>query len=864
MKERRKKASVPQNIKHKLFDFFNSAKNLKTYQNELNNNFNIHSSAREEKGKRSDKTMIQSKEITKKPMRVDDRPSPEKISKENASIIKKIIFRKLDIKNNEKEIIKLILDNQNRANEVNKLKDFKSFFFVTQKKFYHYVMDLKENIAYYSLIFRLYINSSQKNKAKELFLLMDKQNKELIQLLSNAIKKAFRLMQNNNRIGKYSPLIIKFFFQIVSVMIKLSSICNKPFIENFYLKIYMETMLSIRETITDKFTSINNELENDYKLMSRFFYYDCAYKMSIYFLYRYQAFNIVISLLQFINEQYHKKDVLYLINSENLLLLKLHYNLALIYYVDGNNKEAITNLNQAKGRIYEITSFPYTIIKENNNNIIKSKPRISVKNKNSNDVSNNNKCPDRSSITSFNIDETVENYVTGNRVKKRSISSRLSGDLTITEKNFEPRITFCSNLVYGKEKYTDKEQTRYINDCLSQKMEIEIELLMAEIELDQKHYKESFTHVNKILNTIKQPTKKYTKEKSFPAKKMYNYEHDSALTNRTYLKLADLNKFSYSNNNVVFDSFNLSKIQYSQPISESNRRYISYILEVIEQEYKNRSEYMTSYNDTNNINLSDYKKNSKTDRMEYNKRYNQNKNRERIISLETEKFFIFICGLSIYQLKILNEFQPEPSKMRDDLPILFPNQFKDCLTFSQRLALNNLDTMSLSRYIILKDSNKDISPENLDYVFLTKKIKSSHKDKNYDCITSRDINNQNFFDIKRQLSKSSCTNSPESSGESTGSKKGFETERILKKNLFDKERLQKFVEDDKIFNQKIDEITKNDNKHFLEINRIKILKVLHSLQPNEKQLLMNSSSHFKKFLKKIEKKMLKKHNKEEV
>ena len=74
-------------------------------------------------------------------------------------------------------------------------------------------------------------------------------------------------------------------------------------------------------------------------------------------------------------------------------------------------------------------------------------------------------------------------------------------------------------------------------------------------------------------------------------------------------------------------------------------------------------------------------------------------------------------------------------------------------------------------------------------------------------------------------------------------------------NIFDKDRFQKFVEEDKIFNQRITEITKNDKNNFLEKNRNKILKTLHSLQWNEKELLMSSSQNLKQFLKKIETKM---------
>ena len=105
-----------------------------------------------------------------------------------------------------------------------------------------------------------------------------------------------------------------------------------------------------------------------------------------------------------------------------------------------------------------------------------------------------------------------------------------------------------------------------------------------------------------------------------------------------------------------------------------------------------------------------------------------NKDKKVITSKEMEKFFIFICNLSLYQLKILNQSQPEPSEKRNDLPIVFNNQFQDCLTNAQRMSLFALETMSLTRYILLKDTNKEICPENLDYRFMRYRLKDTDPD----------------------------------------------------------------------------------------------------------------------------------------
>ena len=822
-------------------DLLNSEKTL----NILKNNQYAQSSTKVTTKKQSDKfsffSSVKPKVLTSffglgssKKTWIDDRPAPESLS-DYYEQRKKIIFGKININDNQKEILNIILLSQKRANDL--IKGQSGFFF-SPLQIHEWVIALKENITNYCLVFYLYINSKQLNKANELFLLMDQQNKELLESISNQIKKNFRNMSNSNRIGKFYPTIIKIFFQILSVIIKYAAKFNKNLIENYYLKMYIQTTYVVRETIINRFTSVNSDIENDFKLMGRFFYYDCIYNISIYFLLRYQSLNIIISILQFIIEQYHGKDIAYLINSEQILLLKTNYNLALFYYVEGNNIESIVNLNQAKERLPEIATIPYTVLKDNINPYLNAP--IS-NNKNSNDNSNKSN-QDRTSISSFNIDESVDRYVGGPNLKKRSISSRVGGDFT--EKIFEPTKKICSNIVFGKERFIFKEQIRYVNDCLIQKIEIEIELILAEIELDQKNFKQAFNHVNKILDTVRQPSKK-SKDKLNQPKKLFNI--DSNLNNSFYLKWADYNKTSYSNN-VITKAFNIPKIQLNQTISETNKRHISYILEEIEQEYKKRNEYGNSNIELNNIINDDYK-NSITERYEYDKRLNENINRENKIAQETEKFFIFICGLSIYQLKVLNEFQPEPSKKRDDLPILFPNQFKDCLTFSQRIALNNLDTMSLSRYVILKDSNKDISPENLDYVFLTRKIKSSHKDKNFDFVSNKK-NSDFFIEMSKKLY-------PSNSEDSSDGNKDGPSRKNVKVNLFDKEKFQKFVEEDKIFNQKIDQITRKDNEKFLETNRHKILKILHGLKPKEKQLLMKSTKSFNHFLKKIEKKMYK-------
>ena len=116
---------------------------------------------------------------------------------------------------------------------------------------------------------------------------------------------------------------------------------------------------------------------------------------------------------------------------------------------------------------------------------------------------------------------------------------------------------------------------------------------------------------------------------------------------------------------------------------------------------------MNYFNNNNDINQNNFFLNN-----------NSEKKDSKIIK-EFEKFFIFLNNLSLYQIKLLNETQPDSEK-RNHLPIMFSNQFKDCLTKIQRLELDNMQTMTLSRFMILKDPNKWIMPINLNYLLINR------------------------------------------------------------------------------------------------------------------------------------------------
>ena len=202
-----------------------------------------------------------------------------------------------------------------------------------------------------------------------------------------------------------------------------------------------------------------------------------------------------------------------------------------------------------------------------------------------------------------------------------------------------------------------------------------------------------------------------------------------------------------------------------------------------------------------------------------------------------EKFFLFICSLSQFQLQILNESQPKSTILRNNLPIFITNQFKDCLTNSQRMNLTLLESMSLSRYLILKDPNEDITLENLDFLFMQyniKDIKEEEQDNNIKTMNKKNNERLNKTHNQRNRNKFFGTNFSKTN---------------YKGNITDKDEKVKF-------NKMLDAIITDKNVEFIEMFRESIINVLINLNREEKELLYDSKTFLKDLVKKIEKSMI--------
>ena len=523
-----------------------------------------------------------------------------------------------------------------------------------------------------------------------------------------------------------------------------------------------------------------------------------------------------------------------------------------MWYADGYNIESINNLNQAKERLSDIKFLPltkeqkdkpYNIIQSgisseqipilskltynnnkrfgsflNNEKIKRSSKnlflsRINNDNFKLNFHNNNTKDLNDNSFLNFhknNITRSSGCSLIDLTLKKGSNSTNKNKvKLTLETESRESLPRKSSGVLFGNQIMTLQKQCENVEE----KIYNEIELILGEIELSQKNYKEALKHLKKLL-----PLKNNQRESNpFNIYRNKNKNKFFEEKNSLYQKDKELDT-NYCNYYLL---------------SDSDKRKIMALLEKIEHAYDNNNE--NSY-DENEIN-------KKYTNYFINRNNNNLEGKKLINSKEMEKFFIFICNLSVYQLKILNESQPNPSDKRNDLPIIFNNQFKDCLTNAQRMSLTLLESMSLTRYIILKNTNEDICPENLDFRFMKYRIKDTDSDneresnkiftqKNKVCKNTESSTTQDFSNINNNYKFNST----------------FST-RVKTKYDLDEDNFNQINQND--FDSILNNIKTDENKDFIDSYKNSIIEVLNDLDKEDQKIFLSSNHMLKKLIKKL-------------
>ena len=792
-----------------------------------------------------------------------DVPPPETIGQYYEQR-KKIIFGNLI--DNENYINKLLFKTQtymNKQYQATSNSRRNTFFNVDNKAIYNTMIDFKEAISNYCLIIHLYLNKGFYKRAFELFLLMYIKNEVIINYFYKKIKDELPRISSSNRIGKFFPNLTKMFMQLLSCLIKLSGKFSKSKLQNFFIKHYLATIHVVSDTVIKKFGGQNNntnEIDNETRHIGKYFYSNCLFDAAIFFFIKYQPLFISTFILQHILDLYHDKSFCELIDVEQVLLLKVNYNMGLFLYSDGNNIEAINNLNQAKNRLSDIKFLPLTKEKKEKpiqgilQNAISTEQmpilsKLTYSQKTFSNFLNSEKLRQSSKNFFMNKKKTKTNEGLKSLTSNKDLNDSFYG-LNNNKNNFNNNLRISLNRKYPNS--VNKKQSMPINDVeairesllprkssgvlfgsqimtlqqqcenVEEKIYNEIELIMSEIEISQKNYREALRHLKKLLPTNEQLT-----------------VPPFLLRNSLNLR----NKY-LEEKNKVFEKDRITDTNFCNYyiLSDSDKRRLMALLYKIDQAFDNNYD-LYSDNETSQKSVNEYQIR------------NYNLERKKLInSREMEKFFLFICNLSLYQLKILNESQPKPSDKRNDLPIIFNNQFKDCLTNTQRMQLCLLQSMSLSRYIILKNTDEDICPENLDYNFMRFRIKDTDTDKDK-CKEKEKLNN-NIYNLKFKKSRNvNSNNNKDFNFNNYGFNNTVSTHIKTKYDIDEENTIPDY---DALLNS----IKDDENRDFINNYRNSIIHLLSDLNRQEQKVFLNSRKMLKKLINKMKKGIIQKEKKE--
>ena len=816
------------------------------------------------------------------PVRKDDLP-PESLS-DFYEERKKIIFKKINIDENEKTLLKFIKDSQKIVNDryENCLKG--GFFQNLPSNIFNLSNNVKENIANYCLIFSLYFQEGKEMKMLKLFLLMCEQNKKPIIYLTAKIIEQLPKISNTNKIAKYYPTITKTMLQILGIFIKLSGKFNKCTLENFYITLYYKIIYVLSNTVIKCNPSYNDEMSSQLKNERRYFYSSCLFDSSLYLFNRYQPLSACTYILQHILELYGNKLTFVPNEIESILLLKVNFNLGLFYYVDGHYNESISNLNQARERLLEIKYFPIFKKWKKTQKMEESKfAKFSLETKSTNNLYNFNNflsnfhknvkfSRNKNKRTSVNVYSLSHNEK--NKFDKQTLIAM------IKEKNLKTQREYELKKEIKKKKYSTiylgafsllNLKAPILIEQVREKIFIEIELLLSEIELNHKNCKESLHHINDILslqsnafdnsndnmNENNNDNNNYMNSESSnlrgstkisKSRTLFNLTKNTTSTNGVIdsdeKRINNDNKLKFFLKNSESSDFNL--ILYDKKRSENISRNIFKKIKIMK--------YHLSSSDKNRIMLILEQIEStlngdqdaafvKKTKLKFSNNFlirneNLNKKAKIITSKEMEKFFIFICGLSVYQLKILNDTQPEPSQLRNDLPIIFNNQFQDCLTNAQRMSLSLLETMSLTRYILLKDSNKDISLENLDYRFMKYRIKEADSEEEYFNKSKNKNYVSEFLKERRRSSRDSNFSIKTQNNNNQGNQKIMGIKKVII------EHEEENTDIDIILNK----IKTENNKDFIDLHKKSIIKLLNQMNKEDLKVFLKCPNLLKKMI----------------
>ena len=575
-------------------------------------------------------------------------------------------------------------------------------YFEIQDKLYFFYK-LEDIMALYSLIIFYLVKIQNKNKAKTIYLLMINQNLKCINYLEKLID--FKVLieeKNNKNLMRIYQISIRIILKVYSFLMKYGFYLHVSYYGNLFMKKYINLSYNFYLFSLNLHKAKNAPIENETQIKHWFSYLN--YFSAYFSIANYLPLKIPISLFNVILSIYDSfDDRHYELKDKNLLLCTL-YNRSILLYVNGQSEEAINSFKEVKKKLFLYIE-EYTVEEEvvnpiknsnyssllvdkqkKNNSRKKTKKglpafkkfvrainssKILLKSISANNLSskklksNVNKKFENYflSNTPFNIMNFINHYLKTYNIKIDNGESNINPKATFSKKNKKNESSSLDRKSFIQLTDVDKNKQKKLPNIFKSPLLIRSELLLGEIEIDRKNYRAAYAYINHALAIIS-----------------------------TFRKIKNI--------------FYLSKFRNEQKL-------IKEFLNIIDNSNIKNETVFSENQELFSDDEEDYNSIDKDEEFEREFELKEKININKKILKEIEKFFVFFATLSAYQIKILNDTQPTSEK-RNFLPILFQNQFKDCLTIKQIIALENLHVMSLSRYMILKDPTKLILPANLN------------------------------------------------------------------------------------------------------------------------------------------------------
>ena len=420
-------------------------------------------------------------------------------------------------------------------------------------------------MAIYSIILYHLIKTNNKSQGKILYLLIIKQNMNHIKNLEKAIKFHTVFVDKTGKyklkIYLYGTLIL---LKIYSFLIKYGFLFNLSFFGNLFLKKYLSLChkyyLYSLINHKNKYSTIDNIKRTKY-------WFSCLNYFSAYFsVSHYLPMKIPISLYMTVLNNYSTIDEQYYDDKDKYFILCTKYNKCLLLYIDGQSDEAINNLKDLKINLFSYiediyyepetkkkqvknNSFISTALNEQFPDSIKNKDNskkkivhsfskifnkiiLSKNSKNSNLYKNRQLTninikfePFFISNTPINIDNFINMYL--NLCGITSIAS--NKDIIKHQSTFSLKKQISgADYKYNRKSLLqlsniDKNNQTNVPKIFRLPILLKSELLIAEIEIDKKHYRAAYTFTNHALAIITVFKKvqnsvllnKYNKEQKF-------------------------------------------------------------------------------------------------------------------------------------------------------------------------------------------------------------------------------------------------------------------------------------------------------------------------------------------------------------